>query len=205
VTSSGAALGITGQRAGALVGEQELAIWAWGLEDKPSRAGRAGALAGRRENLGQRGGAGDRANRGQRGGAGAGLCARRTERACASVGRRANRGQRGGAGARANRRRRGLRRINTSGAHSKDPQSPAEWSLFALAEKVCLATSAANRLADVFWRYSYMSKELVSKMVSVSIALKMNIYMLFPAFPQRGRRRPFDGESASADEQNRVP
>jgi hypothetical protein len=50
-----------------------------------------------------------------------------------------------------------------------------------------------------------MSKELVSKMVSVSIALKMNIYMLFPAFPQRGRRRPFDGESASADEQNRVP
>ena len=34
MTSSGAALGITGQRAGAAFGEQEVDIWAWRLEDQ---------------------------------------------------------------------------------------------------------------------------------------------------------------------------
>jgi hypothetical protein len=34
MTSSGTAQGITGQRVGAAVGEQEVDIWAWRLEDK---------------------------------------------------------------------------------------------------------------------------------------------------------------------------
>ena len=76
---------------------------------------------------------------------------------------------------------------------------------FALVEKVCLPILAENSLAKGFLLYSESSLRLISPCLILSIASSHEYPQVRRTFPQRGRRRPFDDEAASANDQIRVP
>ena len=87
----------------------------------------------------------------------------------------------------------------------KFPKVQLNETTFALVEKGCLTTQAVNSLANTYLRCSETSHVSFSSMLYLSIAIKFEYPQVRRTFPQRGRRRPFDDEAASANDQIRVP
>ena len=87
----------------------------------------------------------------------------------------------------------------------KFPKVQLNETAFALVEKVYLTTQVENSLANTLLRYSHTCPKPVFSMGNVSIAIKFEYPQVRRTFPQRGRRRPFDDEAASANDQIRVP
>ena len=85
------------------------------------------------------------------------------------------------------------------------PKVQLNETTFALVEKVYLTTQVENSLAKTLLRYSHTYPKPVFSMGNVSIAIKFEYPQVRRTFPQRGRRRPFDDEAASANDQIRVP